>query len=78
MMAQDFKSYTGLDWVIIGQQTPVRSSTMPKVEWIREIVQAADQAGIPVFLKDNLKNYVSDPENFKLRQEFPKVPEKVR
>jgi len=26
----------------------------PKIEWVREIVEAADRAGIPVFLKDNL------------------------
>lgn len=26
-----------------------------KIEWVEEIVQAADEAGIPVFLKDNLK-----------------------
>jgi hypothetical protein len=28
---------------------------MPKIEWIEEIVLAADMAGIPVFLKDNLQ-----------------------
>jgi len=27
----------------------------PKLEWVLEIVEAADKAGIPVFLKDNLK-----------------------
>lgn len=27
----------------------------PKIEWVEEIVQAADKANIPVFLKDNLK-----------------------
>ena len=27
----------------------------PKIEWVKEIVEAADWAGIPVFLKDNLK-----------------------
>jgi len=42
------------DWLIIGQQTPVSAKTQPKIEWIREIVEAADKAGIPVFLKDNL------------------------
>jgi len=44
-----------IQWVIIGQQTPVSAKTEPKVEWVREIVNAADKAGIPVFLKDNLK-----------------------
>jgi len=30
-------------------------TAQPKIEWLREIVEAADKAGIPVFLKDNLK-----------------------
>jgi len=82
------KAMEYLDWVIIGQQTPVRSSTMPNVGWIEEIVRAADQAGIPVFPKDNLVPIVEQCEfanantgewpDIHLRQEFPKVPEKVR
>ena len=56
--------YCGIDWIIIGQQTPVRKATMPKVEWIREIVEAADQAPItPVFLKDNLKPLLVEYED---------------
>jgi protein gp37 len=30
-------------------------TAQPKIEWVEEIVRAADQAGIPVFLKDNLE-----------------------
>jgi len=41
-----------LDWLIIGAQT--KPSVFPKIEWVKEIVEAADKAGIPVFLKDNL------------------------
>jgi protein gp37 len=41
-----------LDWVIIGAQT--KPYKPPKIEWVEEIVEAADKAGIPVFLKDNL------------------------
>ena len=44
-----------VDWVIVGQQTPVKASTTPRIEWVREIVEAADKASVPVFLKDNLK-----------------------
>jgi len=29
-------------------------TAQPKIEWVEEIVRAADKAGIPVFLKDNL------------------------
>ena len=41
-----------LDWLIIGAQT--KPYKPPKIEWVQEIVEAADKAGIPVFLKDNL------------------------
>lgn len=75
-----------LDWLIIGQQTPISKKTTPKIEWVQEIVEAADKAGIPVFLKDNLKPLLAG-DNFgrvrnqmftlkngepELRQEFPK------
>lgn len=45
----------GIDWVIIGARTPHSEKTAPQVHWVREIIRAADSAGIPVFLKDNLK-----------------------
>jgi protein gp37 len=66
---------SGINWLIIGQQTPVRMSTMPKVGWVEEIVTAADKAKIPVFLKSNLISCV-DQYGFamrdgKYRQEFP-------
>jgi protein gp37 len=48
---------SGINWVIIGCETdqgkPVKAH-LPKIEWIKEIVDAAEQAGIPVFLKNNL------------------------
>lgn len=63
---------SGINWVIVGQQTPVRKSTMPKIEWIQDIIDAADAAGAPVFLKDNLKTLIPpDPLGEGLRQEFP-------
>jgi protein gp37 len=67
----------GINWVIIGQQTPVRMATMPKLEWVSEIVKSCDNAGIPVFLKENLNCCaISDyPELLdkqgNLRQELP-------
>ncbi|KKL08345.1 hypothetical protein LCGC14_2576780 [marine sediment metagenome] len=53
---------TGLpfNWVIIGAQT--KPTVMPKVEWVKEIVEAADQAGIPVFLKNSLKASLFNPD----------------
>ena len=32
-----------------------RYTLQPKIEWIKEIAEACDKAGIPVFLKNNLK-----------------------
>ncbi len=68
----------GISWVILGAQT--KPTVMPKIEWVQEIVEAADKAGIPVFLKDSLKQLMlTDLFNvpkwaFKkhhLRQEMP-------
>jgi len=59
-----------------------RWTAQPPIEWVREIVEAADRAGIPVFLKDNLRPIASDIALFAnptavypygvLRQEMPK------
>ncbi len=69
--------WAGVSWVICGQQTPVKASTMPQIGWIREIVETADIAGIPVFLKENLISCVDQYEfalkDGKYRQEFPVV-----
>jgi hypothetical protein len=42
-------------------------TAQPPIEWIQEIVEAADKAGIPVFQKDNLKPLLGE----NLRQELP-------
>lgn len=53
-----------IDWVIIGAQTnPYRP---PKQEWVESIIQQAKDAGVAVFLKDNLRW----PTKI---QEFPEV-----
>ena len=45
----------GINWIIIGQCTPVKQATMPEMSWIQNILVAASNAGnIPVFMKDNL------------------------
>jgi protein gp37 len=73
-----------INWLIIGQQTPISAKTQPKIEWIQEIVKTADKANISVFLKNNLKSLLPEEEPFytvidedpmmipRLRQEFPK------
>lgn len=59
--------HAGISWLIIGRLTGFGHKYDPKVEWIADIVQAADQAGIPVFQKDNLKPLLGE----NLRQEMP-------
>jgi protein gp37 len=73
----------GIDWIIIGQQWPAATKTQPKIEWIQEIVEAADKAGVPVFLKENLRSMLPLPQKIFctvhatgvrwMRQEFPKL-----
>ena len=71
-----------INWVILGAQT--KPTKYPKIEWVKEIVDAADRAGVPVFIKNNLVPLFStkikgliDSHNlwafkqFKLRQELP-------
>jgi protein gp37 len=70
-----------IDWLILGQCTPTRQSTQPKIEWLKEIIEAADKSQIPIFLKNNLRdllvpNALMDDiywasDKAKLRQEFP-------
>ncbi|MCK5235911.1 MAG: DUF5131 family protein [Deltaproteobacteria bacterium] len=43
----------GIKQLIIGAQT--RPAIMPEIEWVREIIEVADKAGVPVFLKNNLR-----------------------
>ena len=66
-----------IDWVIIGAQT--KPTKFPEISWVTEIVEAADKAGIPVFLKDNLKPLLTGYLGYELcwdkkgdyRQEMP-------
>ncbi len=44
------KQYPDLEPMRYGKKLTLQ----PQLEWVREIVEAADKAGIPVFLKDNL------------------------
>lgn len=53
------------DWIIIGSQT--KPYNPPKIEWVQAIVEAADEAGVPVFQKDNLEPLLGN----NLRQELP-------
>ncbi len=64
----------GQRWYIIGQQTPIKASTEPKVAWIQEILVAAHNAGnIPVFIKNNLHPLLKrEWPSWPILQEYPK------
>ena len=73
LKGQDFN----ISWVVIGGWS--QGKTQPKVEWIKEIVEVADNSKIPVFLKNNLNDFlIQNDADFahdytrKLRQELPK------
>jgi protein gp37 len=63
----------GIGWIIIGAQT--KPFVAPPIEWVKEIVQAADSLSIPVFLKNSLIPIeTKQPWGFydgKYRQEYP-------
>lgn len=42
-----------------------------KIEWVDEITQAAEEAGISVFWKDNLHPLIDDYYRGDFRQEMP-------
>ena len=45
----------GIGWVILGRETPIPKVHLPW-QWFSEVVEAADKARIPVFLKENLSS----------------------
>jgi len=58
------------NWVIVGAETMNSRTVMSKAPagfWLREIVNVCHNAGVPVFLKDNLEPIWGEP----LIQEFP-------
>ncbi len=58
-----------INWLIIGAQSgPGCEKHWPRREWVDELVAAADQAGVPVFMKPNLLKPFPD---MVLRQERP-------
>jgi len=51
-----------VDWLIIGAQT--KPYKPPDISWVGEIVEAADKAGVKVFLKDNLRPLLIDDKGY--------------
>jgi protein gp37 len=62
------KGFTA-DWIIIGAETGRRKGKIvPKKKWIDDICTAADEAKIPVFMKDSLLPIVGEAN---MRRELP-------
>lgn len=48
--------YPGINWLIIGAMTgPGAEAHQPESEWVQSLIDQARAAGVPVFLKKNLK-----------------------
>jgi protein gp37 len=59
----------GVDWLVIGAMTgPGSKNRQPQREWIRDLAIAADNHGIPVFMKRSLQTVVDET----LIQQYPK------
>ena len=60
-----------LSWIIVGGLSLPGGKVVPPVpEWIDDIVEQCDKAGVPLFIKDNARHYTRyalQPE----RREFP-------
>ena len=69
----EFNPYTGSElkrwaWVVIGAETGnSKNKVAPKREWIDDIVDACEDYGTPVFMKESLRELMGDD----FRQEFP-------
>lgn len=68
----------GISWVIIGAVTKCPELPQPEKIWVEEIVRAADEAGVKVWLKASLYNALwgNDPiwawsSRGTLRKEIP-------
>ena len=67
-MSPGFCSHVPADWVIIGAETGNRKGkVVPKKDWVMEIAEECEYSGIPVFMKESLRDLMGDD----FRQEFP-------
>ena len=56
------------EWVIVGAETGNRKDrVVPKKEWIDKLTALCDRSGVPIFMKESLREIMGDD----FRQEFP-------
>lgn len=64
----DYSTFRRWEWVVIGAETGnSKHKTVPKREWVEEIVKVCKEYGTPVFMKDSLRDLMRDG----FRQELP-------
>lgn len=57
-----------IGWAIVGAETGNRKNkVIPEKKWIMDIAEACGQAGVPLFMKESLREIMGDD----FRQEFP-------
>lgn len=61
-----------ISWIIIGAQTGGKKAerVIPKKEWVEPIIEQADKNGVPVFIKNNMRELM-DQWGMPFRQEMP-------
>lgn len=71
----------GISWVVIGRQD--KPTIWPEIEWVKEIVEACDRAGVKVWLKNNMlplfeekrgKTFVQYRQGVDMDLFFPIIP----
>lgn len=67
------QSLLSADWIIIGAETGNRKGKpVPQLSWFSEILNAASESNIPVFMKDSLVNIVGENNMLRLIPEAMK------
>lgn len=62
------RQQNGVDWIIVGAETGNRKDKIyPNREWIEHIAETSEKTGIPLFMKESLRDLMGDD----FRQEFP-------
>ena len=57
-----------IGWAIVGAETGNRKNkVIPEEKWVMDIAEACGQAGVPLFMKESLREIMGDD----FRQEFP-------
>lgn len=59
----------GFEWIIISPQS--NPNVAPPLDSVRRLVSLADDSNIRIFMKPELKKYITPESNIRFRQQFP-------